>query len=64
MGDCKGCINIKGSFPFGEVQGKSYIDTEGCGMYDKDPRKDKKFPYDGFLFIYYCPVCGKKLKEG
>ena len=60
MSKCKGCTNIKGSFPFMDIDGKPAIDTEGCGVYDKDPR-EMKYPHDGILFIHYCPVCGKKL---
>lgn len=65
MSECKGCINIKNeSFPFGRInwhQDKRFffaIDTEGCGSYDTNA--DGK---ELGLIIYYCPVCGKKLKE-
>lgn len=54
MAKCKGCENIKnGRFPFGGLLGQPAIDTEGCGAADKD----------SWLFIHYCPVCGKKLKK-
>ncbi len=59
---CIGCISIrKGLFPFRwsiEVTSKksevvnSYIDQEGCGLDGRDSLK-----------IYFCPVCGRKLKN-
>ena len=65
MSKCKGCINIKnGSFPFGgRVWSKNIssffaIDTEGCGLYDKNADGEELG-----LIIHYCPVCGKKLQE-
>lgn len=63
MSDRKGCINIKtGSFPFEETweaaRGSFAIDTEGCGLYDKNSKGEEIG-----LLINYCPVCGKKLER-
>ena len=55
--ECKGCLNIEGAhFPFGNTSSGHFgIDTEGCGFYEKDDYS--------WLYIHYCPVCGKELKE-
>lgn len=54
---CFGCENIKNrSFPF-ILMNKSYrIDTEGQG-------NSLSLDEDGYLKIFHCPVCGKKLTK-
>ena len=57
---CFGCINIKNeSFPFSGYAANCkeglYINTEGCGWVQNEE--------EYYLRIYYCPVCGKQLKE-
>jgi len=57
---CFGCENIKdNSFPFEFMRDiestEYYLDTEGCG--------DGLNEDASMLRIFYCPVCGKNLKE-
>jgi hypothetical protein len=57
---CIGCKNIEeGNFPFthsNQIDTKEgfWIDTEGCG--------EVQNLEDYYLRIFYCPVCGKKLR--
>lgn len=55
---CIGCKNIEdNNFPFittNEVEGNRYfVDSELCGFV-----QNKEI---GYLEIFYCPVCGRKL---
>lgn len=53
MKDCEGCISIDNDwFPFKTDSNGKYIDQEGCGV----DRSDE-------LYITFCPVCGKKIKQ-